>query len=335
MGATWCRSTLARAGSSSGSNAPSALAVADGALWVASGLDATVQRVDLALGRPTRTVRLPANPTAMTAGAGALWVASEEAGTVTRIDPRWGTIISAIPVGNGPSAVAAGERAIWVVNRHDGTLSRIDPDTNRVSWTLPVGREPYCPYGAGSAAQPAWTAPDPERAQLLLMAASGRAGERVTVWMPKSREALGRYFAGLLDALGLRASLRVITDEHYFAAALNPRNRAQIGYANWAADYLTASMCIANFGCTRGVPGIALNASQYCDPMLDRLIDRALVAQGAEAARRWAAADRRIVDRAAAVPLTDRRTVVLVSKRVGNVQQHPQWLALLDQMWVR
>ncbi len=66
--------------------------------------------------------------------------------------------------------------------------------------------------------------PTRKRAQRL-MAASGRAGERVTVWMPKSREALGRYFAGLLDALGLRASLRVIADEHYFAAIFNPRNR--------------------------------------------------------------------------------------------------------------
>ena len=195
-----------------------------------------------------------------------------------------------------------------------------------------AGHEPECPYGAGSAPRRPWTAPDPERAQRL-MAASGRAGERVTVWMPKSREALGRYFAGLLDALGLRASLRVITDEHYFGAIFNPRNRPQIAYMNWLADYLTATTFIQNFDCTPGAPDF--NESQYCDPVLDRQIDRALVAQGADAAKLWAAADRRIVDRAAAVPLTSRRTVVLVSKRVGNVQQHPQWQALLDQIWVR
>ena len=41
------------------------------------------------------------------------------------------------------------------------------------------------------------------------------------------------------------------------------------------------------------------------------------------------------MDLAAAVPLTTRRSVVLVSKRVGNVQTHGQWFTLLDQMWVR
>ena len=33
--------------------------------------------------------------------------------------------------------------------------------------------------------------------------------------------------------------------------------------------------------------------------------------------------------------MTNARTVVLVSERAGNVQDHPQWFTLLDQMWVR
>ena len=45
--------------------------------------------------------------------------------------------------------------------------------------------------------------------------------------------------------------------------------------------------------------------------------------------------DRRIMELAPAVPMTNHRAVVLVSKRVGNVQQHPQWFTLLDQLWVR
>ena len=55
----------------------------------------------------------------------------------------------------------------------------------------------------------------------------------------------------------------------------------------------------------------------------------------AEAGSAWAAADRRVTDLAAAVPLTSRRVAVLVSKRVGNVKTHGQWFTLLDQMWVR
>jgi peptide/nickel transport system substrate-binding protein len=78
-----------------------------------------------------------------------------------------------------------------------------------------------------------------------------------------------------------------------------------------------------------------LNVSHLCDRRLDRQVDRALAMEPAEAAGAWAAADRRVTDLAAVVPLTTRRSVVLVSRRVGNVQTHGQWFTLLDQMWVR
>ena len=93
-------------------NAPRALAVTAGALWVASGVDGRVRRV-----RPRPRSRRPGRSRsartrrAIAAGAGALWVASEEAGTVTRIDPRSGSVVSPIRVGNGPSALAVGEGA--------------------------------------------------------------------------------------------------------------------------------------------------------------------------------------------------------------------------------
>ena len=36
-----------------------------------------------------------------------------------------------------------------------------------------------------------------------------------------------------------------------------------------------------------------------------------------------------------AVPLVNQHMVGFVSKRVGNYQLHPQWLTLLDQLWVQ
>jgi hypothetical protein len=56
---------------------------------------------------------------------------------------------------------------------------------------------------------------------------------------------------------------------------------------------------------------------------------------GAAAAAHWAAIDRRLTDLAPAVPLSNRRSVVLVSRRVGDVQHHVQLLTLLDRLWVR
>ena len=67
-------------------------------------------------------------------------------------------------------------------------------------------------------------------------------------------------------------------------------------------------------------------------PPLARLVDRASASDAADA---WAPADRRIADLAPAVPLTNRRSLVLVSKRAGNVQIHPAGSTLLDQVWVR
>jgi hypothetical protein len=66
-----------------------------------------------------------------------------------------------------------------------------------------------------------------------------------------------------------------------------------------------------------------------------RQVDRASAAQGAEARERWAAIDRRVTNLAPAVPLTNRRSVELVSERVDNVRHHLSGYTLLDQLWVR
>jgi YVTN family beta-propeller protein len=123
-------------------NTPRGVAVASGAVWVASTVDGTVTRIDLARGRPAKQIAVGARPTALAAGAGAVWVASEASGSVIRIDAGSGRVLKAINVGHGPTAVAFGEGADWVANRQDGTVSRIDPATDSVTDALPVGAEP-------------------------------------------------------------------------------------------------------------------------------------------------------------------------------------------------
>ena len=77
------------------------------------------------------------------------------------------------------------------------------------------------------------------------------------------------------------------------------------------------------------------NPSQLCDRRLTAQIAHALAAPPADAGHLWALADRHLYDLAPAVPMLNSRLVVFTSKRVGNVQQHPAWNTLLDQMWVR
>jgi peptide/nickel transport system substrate-binding protein len=109
-----------------------------------------------------------------------------------------------------------------------------------------------------------------------------------------------------------------------------------MGLFGWSSDYMSASSFIAaHFSCASEAERREENASHFCDRGVARQVAAAFVARGADAAEHWAAADRRVVDQAPAVPMTNHRAVVFVSKRVGNVQQHLQWFTLLDQLWVR
>ena len=80
------------------------------------------------------------------------------------------------------------------------------------------------------------------------------------------------------------------------------------------------------------------NLGGFCDPRLDAEIDAALAPTDAEPATTnavWSAIDRKLVDAAPVVPMFDRRSVTVVSERVQNVQLHPWWGVLMDQLWVQ
>ena len=196
------------------------------------------------------------------------------------------------------------------------------------------GFEPYCPYTAAPAPGRGWSAPDLPRARELV-SRSGSAGARVTVWVPDFRRAVGRYFTRLLRRLGFRPSLRVQPWSEYSTVGA-PGKRPQIGFIGWGQDYLSAASFIQPTFTCEAVPGDpSTNFARFCDPEVDRLVAKALAAAPGEEAPAWAAADRRVVDRSPAIAMTNRRAVVLVSRRVGNVQWHMQWSTLLDQVWVR
>jgi ABC-type transport system substrate-binding protein len=203
---------------------------------------------------------------------------------------------------------------------------------------IPVGfpgYKPYCPYTAAPAPGRGWTSPRLKRARRLV-ARSATAGERVVVHVPESKREVGRYFAALLDDLGYDTSRRVVPDDDYVPTIYDPRTRAQIGFIGWSSDHATPSNFIQpNFTCASPASRRPENASYFCNRALARRVDRALGVGGAEGAARWAAIDRRLADLAPAVPLNNRRSVVLVSRRVGDVQQHIQTLTLLDRLWVR
>ena len=213
------------------------------------------------------------------------------------------------------------------------------------------GYRPYCPYTRNSTADGEWTGPDLARARALV-AASGTKGEKVTFWTgPEPIErVVGALALRTLDDLGYVATLKTIgahsakpgaSNGAFFRMTSDSRTRAQAGFDAWAQDYPEPSSFLENFTCAMFVPSSSdnQNRSELCDPQVDRAVAHARNLQTGDqreaAGAAWAAADRRVTDLGPWVPLANARNVVIVSRRVGNVQSNPQWGVLLDQMWVR
>jgi peptide/nickel transport system substrate-binding protein len=201
------------------------------------------------------------------------------------------------------------------------------------------GYRPYCPYTLSPGAGRPWSAPDLVTARRLI-ARSHTRGMRVTVRAPKPEfAAYARFLVTLLGKLGYRASSRLMPIEKYFPYINDSRHQAQIGVTYWGPDYPSASQFLRLlFSCrsfTRNDPANA-NKSEFCDQRADRLIERALQATDpASANALWARADRRVVDKAAVLPLENPEQIDVVSRRAGNYQYSPQLQILLDQLWVR
>lgn len=125
------------------------IVLAEGSVWVASGSDVKVRRID-----PQRLQVIAEIPLGedeeldhnirLAAGAGSIW-AVEFFGDndLHRIDPASNTVAGRIrDVGDGAVGVAFGEGAVWVASAHDGRVHRIDPTTMEVVAEPQVGRMP-------------------------------------------------------------------------------------------------------------------------------------------------------------------------------------------------
>ncbi len=123
---------------------PSAVAVGDGAVWVANLDGRTLSRVDTATRTLQATISLTATPTGVAVGMGSVWTANGILGSVTRIDPGVNAVSATIPdVAPQASggAIAIGEGAVWFVSEI-GTVTRIDPARNKASASGVVGFSP-------------------------------------------------------------------------------------------------------------------------------------------------------------------------------------------------
>ena len=202
------------------------------------------------------------------------------------------------------------------------------------------GYRPHCRYTLNPNPAGTWTAPDWARARRLVRE-SGTSGARVRISVERSQRPVGRYFASLLRRLGYRSSLRDLPEPSYWTATADPTKPLNLWWFGWLTDYLAPSAFVQPlFTCAALPPRSELrdDYARWCDPAIDAQMQRALTQQGSDpatASEQWASVDRRLADAAPAVPLFNRQRITLVSERVQNVQHHPLWGVLADQLWVK
>jgi peptide/nickel transport system substrate-binding protein len=195
------------------------------------------------------------------------------------------------------------------------------------------GYRRYCPYSVNPQPDGSYTGPNVAQARRLVKAA-GTRGQAVTVWgstggsVPEAR-----YLTSVLQRLGYKARLKVVTDQELFAAVKIP-GRVQVAKFGWGADFPSAfNFFDPNLSCSSGD-----NLSHFCSSKLDAQVARANTLQVSNpqaASVRWAKIDREIVNRAIWLFDANTANVDVVSPRVHNYQYSPQVGALLDQLWVR
>jgi len=193
------------------------------------------------------------------------------------------------------------------------------------------GYRRYCPYRY-----------DLVRARRLV-AASGTRGAKVLVWdtrAPAIAYEEGVAVVRALRRLGYEGRLKIVSDSFFQRVVGRGSTHAQVISGGWGADYPSASDFIElKLSCREYRPQSDFNNNiGFCDPAVDRQIDRAIalqVARPAEANTLWAKIDHELADRAVWLPTVTPKTADFVSKRVGNYQFHPLWGVLVDQLWVR
>jgi peptide/nickel transport system substrate-binding protein len=205
----------------------------------------------------------------------------------------------------------------------------------------------YCPFGLTDAAGH-YAGPNLAEAQKLITQ-SGTRGQHVLVdvnaHVPRGIRK-SEYFVGVLKELGYQVTVRTIGNlpngdnalDYYHKNA----NKIQIAYAGgWIPDFLVPyNFYDQIFSCSGYSPTRErnVNVSEFCDPDLDNLAQRARAldtTNPAAANLLWQQLDQKLTDASPDIFTVTEKAAALVSPRLGNYTRTPIGYLMFDQMWVQ
>jgi peptide/nickel transport system substrate-binding protein len=188
-----------------------------------------------------------------------------------------------------------------------------------------------------------WRGPALDKARTLVLQ-SGTAGQQVRVVSADDElsAAVGRYVATTLGSIGWRATATTVPASD-LPGVRGGADGVQISVAHWDQDYPAASALLpVLFGCagpgTGSGAGTSANASGYCDPTVQSMMDQAqkvAVTDQTAADKLWGQADQAVMKAAAVAPLVTPKHVDFLGARVGDYQWSRQYRMIVSQLWVR
>ncbi|TWP54397.1 ABC transporter substrate-binding protein [Lentzea tibetensis] len=124
--------------------------------------------------------------------------------------------------------------------------------------------------------------------------------------------------AALLKA-GIKTNIRTLDDDAYRAEITAADAKYDLTLASWQPDFPSANANIQPLFATSEIGGGGYNSARYSNPEVDELIEEAqATVDPAEAGKKWAALDRKILEDSPVVPLIYTRNSFLRGSKVGN-----------------
>jgi hypothetical protein len=102
--------------------AVTAIAVGQGAVWLANGCPGSVARAPIGPG-PMSCRRIGQGFSDVAIGARAVWAADGDGGRVVRLAPRTGAVAASTRLSGGPAGLAADGDRVWALTRRAGVFS--------------------------------------------------------------------------------------------------------------------------------------------------------------------------------------------------------------------
>ncbi|WP_327328170.1 ABC transporter substrate-binding protein [Streptomyces sp. NBC_01210] len=169
---------------------------------------------------------------------------------------------------------------------------------------------------------------DAQKAKDLLAAAGKKDGLAVKITVAESSKAMAVALQNSLAKAGVKVTIDPVSDDGYYGAVGNTRTAPEMLFAGFCPDYPSGSTMLPPVfgGSAIKETGNISNFSQFDDKATnDRIDEISAMADAQKAAKAWIGLDAEILAKSPAVPLTTRRSSLLVGSNIAGAVGHPIW----------